>query len=90
MRLLAKELPEIPLVAAFETGFHETIPPASKYYAIRLNNPPIPTRRASYSRIKTSWPMSFGSRSRKAPTSVKRSRASEPSRSSNWSSALAI
>jgi acetate kinase len=34
MRLLAKELPEIPLVAAFETGFHETIPPAQKYYAI--------------------------------------------------------
>jgi len=34
MRLLAKEVPEIPLVAAFETGFHETIPPANKYYAI--------------------------------------------------------
>ncbi|MSU80209.1 MAG: acetate/propionate family kinase [Gemmataceae bacterium] len=34
MRLLAKELPEIPLVAAFETGFHETIPPAQKHYAI--------------------------------------------------------
>jgi acetate kinase len=34
MRLLAKELPEIPLVAAFETGFHETIPPAEKNYAI--------------------------------------------------------
>ncbi|MBI1830102.1 MAG: acetate/propionate family kinase [Planctomycetes bacterium] len=34
MRLLAKELPEIPLVAAFETGFHETMPPANKYYAI--------------------------------------------------------
>ncbi len=34
MRLLAKELPEIPLVAAFETGFHETIPPAQKYYAV--------------------------------------------------------
>src|SRR6516165_8489952 len=27
MRLLARELPEIPLVAAFETGFHETIEP---------------------------------------------------------------
>ena len=26
MRLLARELPEIPLVAAFETGFHQTIP----------------------------------------------------------------
>jgi acetate kinase len=36
MRLLAKELPEIPLVAAFETGFHETIPPAQKNYAIPL------------------------------------------------------
>jgi acetate kinase len=36
MRLLAKELPEIPLVAAFETGFHETIPPAHKYYAVPI------------------------------------------------------
>ncbi len=36
MRLLAKELPEIPLVAAFETGFHETIPAAQKNYAIPL------------------------------------------------------
>lgn len=36
MRLLAKELPEIPLVAAFETGFHETISPAQKHYAIPL------------------------------------------------------
>src|SRR6202030_4206059 len=35
MRLLARELPEIPLVAAFETGFHATIPPAHKYYAMR-------------------------------------------------------
>jgi acetate kinase len=34
MRLLAKELPEIPLVAAFETGFHETIAPAHRLYAI--------------------------------------------------------
>src|SRR5437763_8940867 len=34
MRLLAKELPEIPLVAAFETGFHETIPSEHKYYAV--------------------------------------------------------
>src|SRR5262245_5166823 len=25
MRLLAREMPEIPLVAAFETGFHETV-----------------------------------------------------------------
>jgi acetate kinase len=34
MRLLAKELPQIPLVAAFETGFHETIPAAQRYYAV--------------------------------------------------------
>ena len=36
MRLLAKELPEIPLVAAFETGFHETIAPAERLYAIPM------------------------------------------------------
>src|SRR4051795_13078087 len=34
MRLLARDLPEIPLVAAFETGFHETIPDAEKLYAV--------------------------------------------------------
>jgi acetate kinase len=34
MRLLAKELPQIPLIAAFETGFHETIPPAQYLYAV--------------------------------------------------------
>src|SRR5262245_14142558 len=34
MRLLAKELPEIPLVAAFETGFHQTIAAENKYYAV--------------------------------------------------------
>lgn len=34
MRLLAEKLPEIPLVAAFETGFHQTIPDRLKYYAI--------------------------------------------------------
>jgi acetate kinase len=34
MRLLAKELPELPLVAAFETGFHETIPPSRRLYAV--------------------------------------------------------
>jgi acetate kinase len=34
MRLLARELPDIPLVAAFETGFHETIPLAHKLYAV--------------------------------------------------------
>ena len=34
MRLLSEQLPEIPLVAAFETGFHQTIPLARRYYAI--------------------------------------------------------
>ncbi len=34
MRLLARELPQIPLVAAFETGFHETVPAAHGLYAI--------------------------------------------------------
>jgi acetate kinase len=34
MRLLAEQLPQIPLVAAFETGFHESIPPAEKLYAV--------------------------------------------------------
>jgi acetate kinase len=36
MRLLAEQLPEIPLVAAFETGFHETIPAAERLYAVPL------------------------------------------------------
>src|SRR5437764_3465314 len=34
MRLLNEKLPEIPLVAAFETGFHETIPARLRTYAI--------------------------------------------------------
>jgi acetate kinase len=33
MRLLAEKLPEIPLVAAFETGFHATIDDRQRYYA---------------------------------------------------------
>src|SRR5437660_3923995 len=37
MRLLAKELPEIPLVAAFETGFHGNIDPSRLYYAVPLD-----------------------------------------------------
>ena len=37
MRQLAERLPEIPLVAAFETGFHETIPAANRTYAIPLD-----------------------------------------------------
>ncbi len=36
MRLLNQQLPQIPLVAAFETGFHETIPDAHRYYAVPL------------------------------------------------------
>jgi len=34
MRLLAEKLPEIPLVASFETGFHQTIPDRNRYYAV--------------------------------------------------------
>lgn len=34
MRMLAGRFPEIPLVAAFETGFHRTIPEANRRYAI--------------------------------------------------------
>ena len=34
MRLLARELPKVPLVAAFETGFHNSIPPEQRYYAV--------------------------------------------------------
>jgi len=32
MRLLSEKLPDIPLVAAFETGFHATVPDRLKYY----------------------------------------------------------
>jgi acetate kinase len=34
MRLLAEKLPEIPLVAAFETGFHATINDRLRYYPV--------------------------------------------------------
>lgn len=34
MRLLGEKLPEMPLVAAFETGFHQTIPARNRYYAV--------------------------------------------------------
>jgi acetate kinase len=34
MRQLAETVPDIPLVAAFETDFHRTIPEARKYYAL--------------------------------------------------------
>jgi acetate kinase len=36
MRLLRDKLPEIPLVAAFETGFHLTIPNRNRYYGVPL------------------------------------------------------
>jgi acetate kinase len=36
MRLLADKLPQIPLVAAFETGFHQDIAPAQRLYAVPL------------------------------------------------------
>jgi acetate kinase len=36
MRLLARELSEIPLIAAFETDFHESIAPAQRLYAAPL------------------------------------------------------
>ena len=47
MRLLSEKLPEIPLVAAFETGFHQTIPDRNRYFAIpvrvgrRRADPPL-------------------------------------------------
>jgi acetate kinase len=34
MRLLAEKLPEIPLVAAFETGFHATLADRQRYYPV--------------------------------------------------------
>lgn len=34
MRLLAEQLPHIPLVAAFETGFHSSIPVENRLYAV--------------------------------------------------------
>jgi acetate kinase len=36
MRLLRHELPEIPLVAAFEYGFHQSMPSAQHLYAVPL------------------------------------------------------
>lgn len=36
MRLLAEKLPGIPLVAAFETGFHATVPARWRYYPAPL------------------------------------------------------
>ena len=34
MRMLKQALPEMPLVAAFETGFHEMIPTRNRYYGV--------------------------------------------------------
>lgn len=34
MRLLSEKFPQIPLVAAFETDFHRTIPDRNRYYAV--------------------------------------------------------
>ncbi|NQU25775.1 MAG: acetate/propionate family kinase [Candidatus Nealsonbacteria bacterium] len=34
MRQMGEQLPEIPLVAAFETDFHQTIPDRNRYYAV--------------------------------------------------------
>jgi acetate kinase len=34
MRLLRERFPEKPLVAAFETGFHQTVPPRNRFYPI--------------------------------------------------------
>jgi acetate kinase len=34
MRLLGERMPGVPLVAAFETGFHATIPPRNALYAV--------------------------------------------------------
>jgi acetate kinase len=36
MRLLAEKVPHLPLVASFETGFHQTIPLAGQLYAVPL------------------------------------------------------
>lgn len=37
MRLLAEQLPEIPLVAAFESGFHHTIQGGQRLYAVPID-----------------------------------------------------
>lgn len=37
MRLLSEQLPQIPLVAAFETEFHSTIPARNRHYAVPLD-----------------------------------------------------
>ncbi len=37
MRQLAERMPGVPLVAAFETGFHATIPPRNSLYAVPVD-----------------------------------------------------
>jgi len=37
MRTLSEKLPGVPLVAAFETGFHQTIPDRNRYYGVPLD-----------------------------------------------------
>ncbi len=37
MRQLREQLPQVPLVAAFETGFHQTIPARLQHYAVPLD-----------------------------------------------------
>ncbi len=36
MRTLSEKLPDVPLVAAFETGFHQTIPDHNRYYGVPM------------------------------------------------------
>ena len=36
MRTLSEKLPDVPLVAAFETGFHQTIPDRNRYYGVPM------------------------------------------------------
>lgn len=48
MRLLAEKLPEIPLVAAFETGFHSTIPDRNRFYPIPYEWADLPVKRFGY------------------------------------------
>lgn len=48
MRLLAEKLPHIPLVAAFETGFHLTIPLSRQFYAIPLEWTKLGIRRYGF------------------------------------------
>lgn len=46
MRQLAETVPDIPLVAAFETDFHQTIPDALRHYAIPKSwNDELPIRK---------------------------------------------